>query len=151
MHVPDLSGVRHDPHQRSEPGGGQALMDRPDGEQRRDRRPLGAHSVVVHDQQPRARFDRAASLIRESLARFAEPFAPGRCRVQLGALPRPGPQPCKSLRIQEERRELDERSRIRLSVEERSSGPETRRERHHAALVQRIDGRVRHLSEPLLD
>ena len=133
------------------------MMDRRDAEQARNRRPLFIDAAVAEDQELVPILDRLGGLLAHSVDRRAEPIRPFGHTEQhaqrLALEMRIGdPADLLQIGIRENRLlDLDAAAGFRRLIHEIGLRPDVGHQRHHELLADRIDRRIRHLREQLLE
>ena len=146
VHLARLVALGHDRRERPQLLGDEPVVDRADGEEHRDRRPLSGHGHVGEHNHSAPRAHRCLGVRDHPRDRGLEPL-PGRERD------------VESLRVQrlegvgeeEEALELDPPGGLRPLDEDRRAAAEQRAQREDEPLAEMVDGRIRHLREPLPD
>ncbi len=155
--VARLARLDHEPGLQARPLAHEVVVHRGDREQRRDRDAFGAEVPVGEDQDVHAAGERLVGLPADPLERRVEPAGalgdrPGdveRVRLEDGRVDLA--QALELLVPQDRLRDHELVCVLGRLAEQVPLGADARRDAHHDRLARRVDRRVRHLREELLE
>ncbi len=157
MHVPRFAGLQDQADFGSGAFAHEVMVDRRNAEQARDRRPFLVDAAVAEDQELVALFDRLRSLPAHVVDRGAEPVRPfghAEEHAQRLALEIRVGDPADLLQVgvrQNRLLHLDAAAGFRRLLHQVGLRSDVRHQRHDELLADRIDRRIRHLREELLE